>query len=40
MQKIWNIEKKGKSKTKKQIDFNLEEEGDVPEKSEEEIIED
>ena len=39
MQKILNGEKKGKNKTKKQIDFNLEEEGDVPEESEEEIIE-
>ena len=39
MQKISNGEKKGKNKTKKQIDFNLEEEGDVPEESEEEIIE-
>ena len=39
VQKIQDREKKGKNKTKKQIDFNLEEEGDVPEESEEEIIE-
>ena len=36
--KIQDGEKKGKNKTKKQIDFDLEE-SDVPEKSEEEIIE-
>ena len=39
MQKIWDGEKKGKHKTKKQIDFDLEEEGDVPEESGEEIVE-
>ena len=33
------VKRKEKTKQKKQIDFNLEEEGDVPEKSEEEIIE-
>ena len=39
MQKIWDGERKGKHKTKKQIDFDLEEEGDVPEESGEEIVE-
>ena len=38
-EKIWDGEKKGKNKTKKQIEFNLEEEVDIPEESEEEIIE-
>ena len=33
------VKRKEKTKQKNQIDFNLEEEGDVPEKSEEEIIE-
>ena len=39
MQKLRDGVKKGKNKTKKQIDFDIEEEGDVPEESEEEIIE-
>ena len=39
VQKLRDGVKKGKNKTKKQIDFDLEEEGDVLEESEEEIIE-
>ena len=39
VEKLRDGAKKGKNKTKKQIDFDLEEEGDVPEESEEEIIE-